>query len=190
MNETNYSLEPRSEMPQPPAYRGSSFRKGKKKPPIRNENDELGFWAGEFDVSPILKQVREETVLPPDRPPSRDHYGLFKDDLTRRTSDATRDVRDIESEMLESIWTKIESRKDGPKQKLLLRKLMGELTHGSTSREKFLQGLVVHDHLRNQHVKEKSTVQGMIGDVLRAQLEKARKAAQEESGGGAASAQR
>lgn len=169
------------------ARRGSSFRKSKKKPPIRDENDELGFWAGEFDVEPILRKVRENTSLPEEVGPQRDHYREFDDDLRKRASYATRDVNDIESEMLESIWTKIEGKKHGPKQKMLLQKFLGELTYGSESREKFVQGLVVHDHLRNQHVKEKSTIQGLIGDVLRAQLEKARKA-QEESGGGAAAA--
>ena len=59
---------------------------------------------------------------------------------------------------------------------------MGELTHGADGQEEFVQGLVVHDHLRNQHVNAQKTIGGLMGDVLKAQLEKAKKAREAQDG--------
>ena len=90
-NETSYTMDERLAMHQKLQRRGS-FRKSKRKLPVRDENAELGLWAGQFDVDPILRKVREATTLPPEVGPLRDHYREFDEDLRSRASYATSDV--------------------------------------------------------------------------------------------------
>ena len=76
--------------------------------------------------------------------------------------------------MLEYGWARV-SPKRIPKEKKLLKKFMYQLnqTH-SDSQEEFMKGILVADHLKNEHIKSKQTVQNMIGDILSAQMEKAK----------------